>query len=227
MKKIFTSAAFVLFSVVAFGQENYTIKMNMKIEGLPAEYAAYGEQETVTHIKGEKNKLEVTSMMGSHITSFDGKMYTVLIDQMGNKMGYTATKEEMDASNNKSEAKPKIEYTAEKKMIAGFECTKAIVTSVDKDKKEDKITVWITDKIKSDAKKRGKGMVNLGDLKGYPLEMQMKKMEQGTEMKITIAATEISTAPVSDATFVLNTEGYQMSTYKEAMEKAKAMGGGK
>ncbi|HOZ88103.1 MAG TPA: hypothetical protein PL029_10105 [Bacteroidia bacterium] len=227
MKNIILSAALVLMSLAGIGQDNYTIKMNMKIEGLPAEYAAYGEQETVTYIKGEKNKLEVTSMMGSHTTSFDGKMYTVLIDQMGNKMGYTATKEEMDASNNKSEAKPKIEYTSEKKTIAGFECTKAIVTSVDKDKKEDQVTVWVTDKIKSDAKKRGRGVVNLGDLKGYPLEMQMKKMEQGAEMKITIAATEISTEPVPDATFVLSTEGYQMSSYKEAMEKAKAMGGGR
>jgi hypothetical protein len=227
MKNIILSAALVLMSLAGMSQDNYTIKMNMKIEGLPAEYAAYGEQETVTYIKGEKNKLEVTSMMGSQTTSFDGKMFTVLIDQMGNKMGYTATKEEMDASNNKSEAKPKIEYTSEKKTIAGFECTKAILTSVDKDKKEDQVIVWVTDKIKSDAKKRGRGVVNLGDLKGYPLEMQMKKMEQGGEMKITIAATEISTESVPDATFVLSTEGYQMSSFKEAMEKAKSMGGGR
>jgi len=229
MKNIILSAALVLMSLAGIGQDNYTIKMNMKIEGLPAEYAAYGEQETVTYIKGEKNKLEVTSMMGSHTTSFDGKMYTVLIDQMGNKMGYTATKEEMDASNNKSEAKPKIEYTAEKKTIAGYECTKAIVTSEGKDKKENKIIVWVTDKIKSDlakSKKGDRGMMDLGDIKGYPLEMEMKQSQQGMDMKIVISATDVNTNAVDEGVFAVNTEGYKMSSYKDYAEKMKAMKGG-
>ncbi len=107
----------------------------MKIEGLPAEYAAMGDQETTTYIKGEKNKTEVVGMMGSQTMLFDGKTHTILMDQMGNKSGYTATKEEMDETKDKSAPKPKVEYTSEKKMIAGFECTKAIVTSIDKEKK--------------------------------------------------------------------------------------------
>ena len=227
MKKIMTCAALLLMSALTFGQENYTVKMTMKIEGLPAEYAAMGEQETVTYLKGEKSKVEVTGMMGSQIALFDGKTHIFLSDAMGNKSGYTATKEEMDAADKSSnESKPKIEYTTEKKMIAGYECTKAIVTSVDKDKKEDKIIVWVTDKIKSDiAKRKGsKNMMNLGDIKGYPLEMEMKKNQGGMDMKIMMTATEVSTAPIPDSVFNVSTEGYKMSSYKEAMEKMKNMG---
>lgn len=227
MKKIITAAALIFVSAIGFSQDNYTVKMSMKIDGLPPEYAAAGKQETVSYTKGDKTKTEVTGMMGSQIVLFDGKKQTVLIEQMGNKMGYTATKEEMEAMNDKSESKPKVEYTTEKKTIAGYECTKAIVTSVDKDKKENKVIVWVTDKIKSESHKTkgGRGMVNFGDLKGYPLEMEMKNMAQGTELKITITATGVSTAPIADSVFVVDTEGYKLMTYKEFKAMSQSMGG--
>jgi hypothetical protein len=86
--------------------------------------------------------------------------------------------------------------------------------------------VWVTDKIKSDLaqSKRGgnKGMMNLGDIKGYPLEMEMNQSQQGMDMKIVISATEVSTKPIDDAVFVANTEGYEMSTYKAFMDKMKS-----
>lgn len=228
MKRIIISAAIVLSSFAGFGQDSYTIKMNMKIDGLPAEYAAFGEQETITYIKGEKSKTEINGMMGSQIMLTVGENHTFLTDAMGNKTGYTATTAEMEAFHKKSaeDMKPKIEYTTEKKMIAGYECTKAIVTSVDKEKKEAKIIVWVTDKIKSDLAKKsrgaGKGMMDLGDIKGYPLEMEMKQSQQGTEMKITMTASEVSTAPIADGVFAVSTAGYKMMTYKEAMEKMKS-----
>lgn len=204
------------------------MKMNMKIEGLPPEAAGFGEQETVTQIKGEKSRTEMTSMMGSTIMLFDGKNHTVLTDMMGNKTGYTATKEEMEAaSKNEKEVKPKIEYTNEKKTIAGYECTKAIVTTTGKDKKDMKMTVWVTDKIKYDLPKSKSGnMMDLGDLKGYPLEMEMQQSQQGMDMKIIISATEVSTAAVDDSVFKANTDGYKMYTYKEFSDKMKAQRGG-
>lgn len=230
MKKIITSAALIFSCAFAIAQEDYTVKMNMKIEGLPPEMAGFGEQETVTYIKGEKTKTEITSMMGSQTMLFDGKTHTFLSDAMGNKSGYTATKEEMEAaSKNDKEVKPKIEYTTEKKTIAGYECTKAIVTSEGKDKKENKIIVWVTDKIKSDItknKKGDRGMMNLGDIKGYPLEMEMSQSQQGMDMKIVISATNVSTKPVDDSVFKVSTDGYKMSTYKEFSEKMKSMKAG-
>jgi len=229
--KILGTAAFFLIAGYTFAQDNYTIKMNMKMEGLPAEYAAYGEQDIVTYIKGDKSKTEMTSMMGSNILFFDGKKVTSLSDAMGNKMGFTATKEELEAADKKEPTeKPKIEYVAEKKMIAGYECSKAIVTTIGKDKKENKSTVWYTDKIKSNnsaASKARRGSLDLSELKGYPLSMEMNMSQNGMDLKMMLTASEVATTPVDDAVFVVNTEGYTMMSYKEMMEKQKSMGGGK
>lgn len=229
MKKLFISAAVLFMSVCAIAQDNYTVKMNMKIEGLPAEYAGFGEQEIINYIKGDKFKNEVNSMMMTSVSVFDGSVLTSITEQMGNKTGFRATKDELDAAekNEKPGAKPKIEYTKEVKTIAGYECTKAIVTSVGKDKKENKMNVWVTEKIKANQtpgkKSGGRGMMmDLGDLKGYPLEMEMSQSQQGMDMKILISASEVSTTPLEDAVFTVSTDGYKMMTYKEMQEKMKA-----
>lgn len=230
MKKFITSVVLVAAATFASAQESITVKMNMKIEGLPAEYAGFGEQEIVNYMKGEKYKQEMTSMMGSSTTLFDGKTMTSVSEAMGEKSGFTATKEEMEAGqkDDKNEPKPKVEYTADKKMIAGYECTKAIVTSTNaKTKKDEKVTVWVTDKIKAPEAQmktggRRGGMNNFGDLKGYPLEIEMAQAAQGQEMKIIISASEVSTANLDDNTFKVSTDGYKMYTYKEYQDKMKA-----
>jgi hypothetical protein len=231
MKKIVTSLALALTSVFAFGQESYTVKMNMKIEGLPPEYAGFGEQEMVNYSKGDKYKQETTSMMGSSTSAFDGKKLVSINEAMGEKSGFFATKEELDAANKekKDESKPKIEYTTEKKMIAGYECTKAILTYTPKDKKEkgEKVTVWSTEKLKRpehSAKAGGRNRMGMdfGDLKGLPLEIEMSTNANGQDMKIMISATEVSTANIDDSVFTVNTDGYKMVPYKEYMDKIKA-----
>lgn len=232
MKKLIASVALFLVAAMAFAQDNHTIKMSIKIEGLPPEMASMGEQETVTYIKGEKMKTEISGMMMNQTILFDGKMYTLLMDMMGNKMGYTATKEELEAGNAKNEKaeKPKVEYTNEKKMIAGYECTKAIVTTLDKEKKEQKIIVWTTDKIKADLSKLKKAAGNnmeLGDLKGYVMEMQADMSRGGQNMKMVLSATEVSSAPIDDAVFKVSTEGYKLSSYKETMDMMRSGMGGK
>ena len=229
MKKLFISAAVLFMSVCSIAQDNYTVKMNVKVEGLPAEYAGFGEQEIINYIKGDKFKNEVNSMMMTSVSVFDGSVLTSITEQMGNKTGFRATKDELDAAekNDKPGAKPKIEYTKDVKTIAGYECTKAIVTSIGKDKKENKMNVWVTEKIKANQttgkKSGGRGMMmDLGDLKGYPLEMEMNQSQQGMDMKILISASEVSTTPLEDAVFTVSTDGYKMMTYKEMQEKMKA-----
>jgi len=204
--------------------------MSLKTEGLPPEYAAYGEMDLVNTIKGDKLKTERNGMMGSSTSVYDGKKMISLNENMGNKFGYTATKDELKASDEKEKTeKPKIDYTTEKKMIVGYECTKVIVTTFDKDKKENIITLWVTDKIKYDHpeahKASGRGMADLSDLKGYPLSMEMSQNAQGMDMKIMITATEVLTSPINDSVFTLNTDGYTMMGYKEMLEKQKSMGG--
>jgi hypothetical protein len=220
------NSAFIilLLSFSAIGQENYTMKMNIKTEGLPPEYAAYGEQDIVTYMKGEKSKTEVTSMMLTSTVYYDGKTMTSLSDVMGEKSGWTATKEELEADNDKKESKPKIEYTSEKRNIAGYECQKAIITNKGKDNKENKTIVWVTDKIRYDNKHRrpsGRNMADFGDLKGHPLAMEMTQNYQGTEMKIIMTTTEVLTTPIDDSVFEVNTDGYKMMTYAEMKGKVK------
>jgi hypothetical protein len=211
-----------------YAQDSYTIKMTLKIEGLPPEYAGFGEQDLVSYMKGELYKNESSSMMGSSSICFDGKLITSINDKMGTKTGYTATKEEMDAANPKeAQEKPKIEYTNETKKIAGYDCTKAIMTSISPDGKENKVIVWVTDKIKSSTKGRrtgGRGMqMDFGDLKGYPLMIEATQNQNGNDMKIIITATEVSTAALDDSVFTVNTEGYTMMSYQQMMENMKNM----
>ena len=231
MKKTIASVALLVFTICAFAQDSYTVKMNMKIEGLPPEYAGFGEQEIINYIKGDKHKNEINSMMMTSVSAFDGNKLTTITEQMGNKSGFTATKEELEATskNEKGESKPKIDYTNDKKTIAGYECTKAVISTLGKDKKENKVNVWVTDKIKAEnnpAKKTGgRGssmMMDFGDLKGYPLEIEMNTNQQGMAMKILISATEVLTTPIEDSFFTVSTDGYKMMSYKEMQEKMKA-----
>jgi len=230
MKQLFYVLGLLTLNLnTVFAQESYTIKMNLKIEGLPPEYAGFGEQEMVNYMKGELYKNETTSMMGSSSTCFDGKLITSISDQMGTKTGYTATKEEMDAASTKEgQEKPKIEYTNETKKIAGYDCTKAIMTSISADGKENKVIVWVTEKIKTTAAKGrrtgGRGMqMDFGELKGYPLMIETSQNQNGNEMKVTITAIEVSTTALEDGFFTLNTEGYTMMSYQQMMENMKKM----
>lgn len=223
MKNSIAIALSLLVPACFISQESYTMKMNVKTEGLPPEYAAYGEQDIVSYVKGDKSKTEVSSMMFNTTVLYDGNKLTSLTDAMGNKTGFTATKEELEADKEGKE-KPKIEYVDEKKTIAGYECSKAIVTSVDKDKKEHKTIVWYTDKIKSNPAHRrgaGRGMADFSDLKGHPLAMEMTQDYQGSEMKIIMTTTEVKTDPIADSVFAVNTDGYKMMSYKEMREKMK------
>jgi hypothetical protein len=229
MKKLLMIATLAFGYIQLNAQDNMTIKMSVKVEGLPEEYAGMAEFDVVTYMKGEKSKTEVTSMMGSQIFLNDGAITTALFEQMGNKTGWTMTKAEAEADEKESAAKkqkPSIEYTTEKKTIAGYECTKAIVTSMvgkDKEKKEVKTDVWFTDKIKMPGTLKGKkGMgPDLSDLKGYPMQTEMSMNQGGMEMKMISTATEVDTKAIEDGVFKVSTEGYKMLTYKEMKDQQK------
>jgi hypothetical protein len=223
----FIRALLMLSVVTAAAQENYTIKMNVKAEGLPPEYASFAEQDIVTFVKGEKTRTDINSMMYNSTVWYDGKVLTSVNERAGSKTGFTATKEEMEAESDKPQ-KPTIEYLNEKKTVAGYECSKAIVTSKDKENNEKKMTVWYTDKIKIDPSHRrrsNRGMTDLSELKGHPMAMEMSQPFQGGEMNLKITTTEVLTTPIDDAQFVVNTEGYKMMSYKEAKETMKMQGG--
>src|SRR4051812_44577590 len=119
--KIMACCAFVIsLGNVLSAQEQYTIKMNMKLDGLPPEYAAMAEQEITTWIRNDQQKSEISGMMGSTLVYYDGKKMTTLMDQMGQKRGFTATKEELEEDEKKKgTSKPTIQYIDESRQIAG------------------------------------------------------------------------------------------------------------
>lgn len=228
MKTLFLSLSALLLSMTALAQDNYTIKMSVRTEGLPAEYASFGEQEIVTYVKGDNTKTEVSSMMFTSTVYSDGKTVTSLTDAMGNKSAYKASKEEIEESQ-KNETKPKIDYTTEKKTIAGYECTKAIITGIGKDKKEKVTIAWVTDKFTANQSlaRKASGRMNLGDLKGQPMALEMTMSQNGMDMKVVMTVTEVIIAPLDDSVFKVNTDGYTVLTYKEMMDQQKAMMQGK
>ena len=226
MNKLFSTIAVVALSALSLNAQikEGTITYAMTMEGLPPEQAAMiGDMELKSTFKNAKVLTEMSSMMFTNQTLVDDKGMTMLMEQMGNKIAVKQTKEEMEKEEAKQKDKPadpKIEYTTETKTIAGYECKKAIVTMVGKDKKEEKMDIWYSDKFENLNKEgKGRGQSFMKGLKGVPFEYSGA---QGP-MKFKMVAKEVSIEPVADSKFELSTEGYKMMT----MDELKAMQGGK
>lgn len=226
MNKLFSTLAVVALSALSLNAQikEGIITYAMAMEGLPPEQAAMiGDMELKSTFKNTMVLTEMSSMMFTNQTLVDDKGMVMLMEQMGNKIAVKQTKEEMEKEEAKQKEKPadpKIEYTTETKTIAGYECKKAIVTMVGKDKKEEKMEIWYSDKFENLNKEgKGRGQSFMKGLKGVPFEYSGA---QGP-MKFKMVAKEVSIEPVADSKFELSTEGYKMMT----MDELKAMQGGK
>ncbi len=226
-KKLFTALSALVLSALSLNaqqiKEGYIV-YDMKMEGLPPEQAAMmGDMELKSTFKNGKALTEMSSMMFTNQTAIDENGMIMLMEQMGNKIAIKQTKEEMDKAEAKTKDKPvdpKFEYTTETKTIAGYECKKVNVTTVSKDKKEEKTEMWVCDKFENPNKAgKGRGQNIMKGLNGVPLEYNGA---QGP-MKFKMVAKEVSIDPVSDSKFVLSTDGYKLMT----MDELKAMQGGK
>lgn len=226
MNKLFSTLAVVALSALSLNAQikEGTITYAMTIEGLPPEQAAMmGDMETKVTFKDGKSLSELSSMMVTTQTLVDDKGMTMLMEQMGNKIAIKQTKEEIakeEAKQKDKPADPKIEYTTETKTIAGYECKKAIITMVGKDKKEDKMEVWVSDKFENTNKEgKGRGQGFMKGLKGMPFEYSSAM----GPMKVSVTAKSVTTDPIDNAVFNLSTDGYKLMT----MDELKAMQGGK
>ena len=227
MNKLFSTLAVVALSALSLNAQikEGIITYAMTMEGLPPEQAAMiGDMELKSTFKNTMVLTEMSSMMFTNQTLVDDKGMVMLMEQMGNKIAVKQTKEEMEKEEAKQKEKPadpKIEYTTETKTIAGYECKKAIVTTISgKDKKEEKIEMWYCDKFENPNKEgKGRGQNIMKGLKGVPFEYAGG---QGG-MKFKMVAKEVSIEPVADSKFELSTEGYKMMT----MDEFKAMQGGR
>ncbi|MCX8079709.1 MAG: hypothetical protein N3F09_00565 [Bacteroidia bacterium] len=240
MKRIVLLTILILATKAFFSQNQYTIRSSVKVEGLPDEYAGFAESEKTVYMKGNKVKTETVNMMSSTTEFFDGAKVTVLMEQMGNKLGWSDTPENIEKANTskdkKEEPKPKIEKTNETKMIAGHECVKYIITipapKNEKSKqasppKDMVVIAWINDKIqapKSYAMARRGGNLGSDEIKGYPFQSEFEMDAQGQKIKFIETVTEVSTDFIPDNVFVPNTDGYNIKSFKEFIESAKNEG---
>lgn len=210
-----------LIKVSAQNKTNFegtvTYSISFEGSGLPPEaLAMFKGSETVTYIKSDKFRVDMNMPMQSSTFIMDNKSKNIvsLMDIMGKK--YLIKMNESDIKKEQETA-PEIliKYTEETKMIAGYKCKKAEITS--KESNGAAIDVFYSEEIPTnDIKPVYKG------LKGFPLEYSIN--QGGMEMKLT--AKNISKEKVSDSKFEIPKEGYIVTTVEELQNAMmKEMGG--
>lgn len=206
MKKLFSTIAVVALSALSLNAQikEGIIQYEVELDGLPAEMAAkMGENKTIVSFKNDKALSENSSNTHTIITISDSKQVVTLMTQFGKKMGVVKTLEELK-EENKNILEPKIEYINETKIISGYECKKAIITTFDMNKNKTVQEIWYCDKfINSNFYIKG--------LKGVVFEYT----NQGPGYSIKTVAKKISIEPVSDEIFIPSTNGYNMMSVKK------------
>lgn len=150
MRKISLIFALVLVGISFSFAQDFSGKITYKIsyEGRElesTEKAQLPTEEVVTYGLG-KMKTEIISPMGNQVVIYDSetKETTILFDAMGQKIAYKSPFDDEAKKQSEEMTKGvKIENTDETKQIAGFKCTKAVVT-----KGDTTMDVWFTKDLK-------------------------------------------------------------------------------
>ena len=216
MKIIKTAIAlsFLLIFHLSASAQDFEGKIAYSISygDLPEEMKAYESmlpKEMNFSVKGDKSKMTQPSAMGSEtivITDNSANKSTVLIDAMGNKIAVSTDLDERFSN------KPKVEYVAGTKKIAGYDCKKAILT----DENGIKTTLWYTPDVPALD-------INLGlsEIDGLPLEFESE--QNGINAKI--VAKSVSEEKINDSEFVIPA-GYKEMSAEEFQQLMKSQGGG-
>ncbi|HOZ29282.1 MAG TPA: DUF4412 domain-containing protein [Bacteroidales bacterium] len=175
-------------------------------EGIDATTLAQLPSQLVVSINGNKIRNEQISPLYSmsSISNFDDGSTIVLIDMMGMKIAVNQSKEEMEKNLAEAGIKdPEIKILDETKVIAGYNCKKAEVTTG-----EDVVEVYFTDELIVPA-----GINDQNGFKGINgLLMQYTVNQQGMIMTMTVK--EIKKAKVKSGMFVIP-DDYEIKTAEE------------
>lgn len=224
MKKTMMGISLFLMCVIninAQSKSNFegivTYSISFEGAGLPSEaLAMFKGSETVTYIKSDKCRVDMNMPMQSSSFIMDNKNKNIvsLMDIMGKKYLIRMSEPEIKKEED-SAPETTIKYTGETKMIAGYKCKKAEITT--KEGKGNVIDVFYTEEIPSnDIKPVYKG------LKGFPLEYSIN--QGGMDMKLT--AKSVSKEKIPDSKFEIPKEGYTVTTIEELQNTMmKEMGG--
>jgi GLPGLI family protein len=168
-------------------------------------------------VKGPKSRTELNTGMGNQTSINDINEKTVinLIDMMGQKYAIKKTSQDIEKENAK-EPVAKVVVTNETKMIAGYSCKKAIITT-EEDGEKTSYEIYFTPEI------GGKG-VNFDnalykDIDGVLMEFLMKT----PQFTMKFSASTVEKKTVENKDFEIPA-GYKLTTQEEF--NAKLGGGG-
>jgi GLPGLI family protein len=154
-----------------------------------------------------KSRSEVSmGTMGTMVTIADekAKKTLALVDMMGMKYAIQSDADAADKEPETAEPSYNVEITNETKMIMGYKCTKAIMTSED----AGVITVWFTKEINAYT---GGQRYYTSDMPGFPMALSMSQNEMVVDM------TAVNVEKKADkALFDMKVpEGYEVKTAEE------------
>lgn len=161
---------------------------------------------SVIYLKGNSSRSEMISSLGTQATVIDGKtgMVTVLKDYGEQKYMIRMTPENWKEANKKYEGIT-FSYYNEYKMIAGYNCQKAVGRLAD----SSTFTVYFT----KDLVPMNKDFEYLNrNLPGLAMQYEAT---QGSKMLI-YTVSSINFNPVSELKFDLPKTGYRVMTYEES-----------
>lgn len=221
MKKIFLFSLLVFLSTIIQAQSfEGKIVFNVTINGIDDPQAsAMLPKEATAYFKGTKSRMEMSLMMGmKNVTITDGatNKSTTLMDLMGNKYAIDNSTDKTTEESKKLYESAKVSITNEKKKIAGYTCTKAIVEfpSLTSKGQTEKIEMWFTKELSLN-KSYANGPMSKID--GSVLEFNIN---QGAFV-MNLSAKEVLKQNVSDELFIVPSN-YKIMT---ADELKKSLGG--
>jgi len=174
---------------------------------------AFDGATTTIYIKGTLTRTEMVSALFTSTTIHDAKTGTavVLREVSGQKLLIKLTAEDWKDKNKRYEG-IRFTDTDEKKVIAGYTCTKAIATMQD----GSNFTVYYTKDIIPENREYE---YQFRSLAGLPLEYEMTH----GNLKIKYTVSQINLNPVPASKFDIPKSGYREMTYEESKKMKMKM----
>lgn len=174
MKKIIFLLTGLLLTINAFaqvteGKIKFNLEFNSSDPQMQAQFAMLKGSTMTMYFSPEFNRTEMNMGMFVQTTTVVDVKTKETMMLMGGMMGKKATKMTADPDAAKEDtAVPdiEIEKTKETKKIAGYKCTKYIITTED----GNVVNVWTTEELA--ASKEGMQFVN-DKIEGFPLEFEV------------------------------------------------------
>lgn len=220
MKFVFTVLSIIAFSTVFAQLKEGKIVYDINVDASDPQMemvVTMMEGSTTEIIFNDEYTVSTTSMGSMQTTTaiynHESEEMLMLMSGMMGKMAVKSSKEDLK-EGQEDEEEVEVELLDEEKVIAGYTCKKAIVST-----DEDDVEVWYTDEL--DVKQAGSG----NGYKGVPgMALEYTIIQNGLTMVFTTTSItkELTSSDLEKMTMEIP-EGYKEMT----MDQLKAMGGGR